>query len=269
MVMEINETLATENVAENVEQTTEEAAAQTQAETAEAEEEKLYSEREFNERFNAAVGKKLARQEAKLRKEYDKKYGRLASVVKAGLRTDSVDDATKQLEEFYTGNGIEIPKQAVYGDRETEILARVEAEEIIDSGMDEVIEEAERLNAIGVENMSKKDKALFLRLTNHIREDETSRALRAIGADERIYGSEEFKRFKAKFKSDTPITEVYEMFEGTLPKKEIKTPGSVKHTAAESGVKDYYTPEEISRLTEEELKDPEVWKTVRRSMTGS
>jgi hypothetical protein len=34
------------------------------------------------------------------------------------------------------------------------------------------------------------------------------------------------------------------------------------------GVKDYYSPEEIDRLTEEDLDDPQVWEAVRRSMTG-
>ena len=33
-------------------------------------------------------------------------------------------------------------------------------------------------------------------------------------------------------------------------------------------VKDYYSPEEIERLTEEDLDNPKVWEAVRRSMTG-
>ena len=36
----------------------------------------------------------------------------------------------------------------------------------------------------------------------------------------------------------------------------------------ESRKKDYYTPEEISKLSEEDLDDPEIWEAVRKSMTG-
>jgi hypothetical protein len=36
-----------------------------------------------------------------------------------------------------------------------------------------------------------------------------------------------------------------------------------------SGVKDYYSPEEIERLTEDDLRDPHVWEAVRRSMTSA
>ena len=43
--------------------------------------------------------------------------------------------------------------------------------------------------------------------------------------------------------------------------------GSMKQSQG-NVVKDYYTPEEIERLTEEDLDNPKVWEAVRRSMTG-
>jgi hypothetical protein len=43
--------------------------------------------------------------------------------------------------------------------------------------------------------------------------------------------------------------------------------GSMKQTPAK-GAKDYYSQEDIERLTEEDLDDPHVWEAVRRSMTG-
>ena len=51
------------------------------------------------------------------------------------------------------------------------------------------------------------------------------------------------------------------------PKKETKQIGSMKGVP-ESRKKDYYTPEEISKLSEEDLDDPEIWEAVRKSMTG-
>jgi hypothetical protein len=44
--------------------------------------------------------------------------------------------------------------------------------------------------------------------------------------------------------------------------------GSMKQQSPSSGVKDYYTPDEIDRLTIDDLKNPEVWNAVRNSMTG-
>jgi hypothetical protein len=43
--------------------------------------------------------------------------------------------------------------------------------------------------------------------------------------------------------------------------------GSMKN-APVNEVKDFYSAEEISKMTEEDLKNPKVWEAVRRSMTG-
>ena len=69
------------------------------------------------------------------------------------------------------------------------------------------------------------------------------------------------------FRSDIPISQIFENYRKTQPHKEFKTMGSMKQTQG-SGVKDYYSPEELERLTEEDLDDPKVWEAVRRSMTG-
>ena len=47
------------------------------------------------------VEKRLVRQENKLRKEYAKKYGKLETVVNAGLGTKDVNEAVDKLTEFY------------------------------------------------------------------------------------------------------------------------------------------------------------------------
>ena len=43
--------------------------------------------------------------------------------------------------------------------------------------------------------------------------------------------------------------------------------GSMRN-GVEPKVKDFYTPEEIERLTEADLDNEDVWNAVRRSMTG-
>lgn len=230
--------------------------------------EKVYTEEEFNSKLDEVIGKKLARREAKLRKEYDRKYGRLEEVLKAGTGKESVEEVTDTFEQFYTSKGVEIPKQPTYSSKDIEVLARAEADEVIRGGFEDVIEEAERLQEIGVENMTAREKAVFLALTEHIKATDTSREFAKIGVGADVYESKEFKEFAAMFKSDIPMTKVYEAYVKSQPKKEIKTMGSIKNTTAESGeLKDFYTPEEAKRFTVKDLdENPRLLGILEESM---
>ena len=251
-----NENLVAEEVTENVEQTTE----QTQVEEVAAE--KTYTQSEVNE----MMGKRLARQEAKIRKQYDKEYGDLAEVVKAGIGKESVSEATDTLRDFYIKKGIKMPeKQADM--RDIKILAESDAKEIIEDGFDEVVREVDRLTEKGVENMTPREKAMFKVLAEHRQTTENSQELEKIGVRKEVYNSQEFKDFAAQFNPNIPIAEIYKIYNQTKPKNNYQTIGSMKQSQ-ESKVKDYYSPEEIERLTEEDLDDPKVWEAVRRSMTG-
>lgn len=250
--MENNENFVTEEVTENVETTTEETPVKT------------YTQEEVNE----MMGKRLARKEAKIRKEYERKYGNLEEVLRAGTGKESVEELTDTFTDFYEKKGIQIRREPKYSDRESEILARAEAKDIIDAGFEEVVEEVERLNKIGLDKMNSKEKALFKTLAEHRLNAERANELGSMGVTEDVYGSNEFKEFAAKFNSNTSIKDIYDIYSKmNKPKKEFHTMGSMKQNQ-ESGVKDYYTPEEIERLTEEDLDNPQVWDAVRRSMTG-
>ena len=180
---------------------------------------------------------------------------------------ETVEEMTDTFSDFYRSKGIDIPKQPTYSKSDLEVLARVEADEIIKSGFEEVVEEADRLNDLGVENMTEREKAVFLKLTDHIKNTETGRELSKIGVKEDVYGSDEFKSFASKFDSRTPITEIYEIYNKTQPKKEFKTMGSMKSTATGGEVKDYYTPEEARRFTVEDFnRDPRLLAAVENSM---
>ena len=261
--MENNENLVLDGT-ENVEGiTTEETAEQV------TEPEKVYTQEDFDTRLEAAITKKTARLEAKIRKEYDRKYDPLVSVLKAGTGKNSIEEITEGLTQFYSEKGVNIPQQPSFSDKDTEILARAEAEEIIRSGFEEVIEEADRLKELGVKNMTEREKALFVKLTDHIKTTETNRELEKIGVSKDVYGSEEFKSFASKFNSDTPVTEIYQIYNQTKPKKNIKPMGSMKQSASDSGaVKDFYSYEEASKFTKEDFeKNPELYKRVCESMT--
>ena len=219
------------------------------------------------EQVDDMIAKKLARKEAKIRREYENKYSRLETVVNTGLGTNSIEESTSKLEEFYKRKGIDIPTAPTYSEREAELLAQGEADDIISAGYDEVVEEVDRLASIGVENMSARDKALFSKLATYRQAIEQENEVRALGISKDEINSQEFKDFSSKLNPNLSLKEKYEMYSQIKPKKETKKIGSVK-SGMTSQVKDYYSPEEIERLTEEDLDDPKVWEAVRKSMTG-
>ena len=76
----------------------------------------------------------------------------------------------------------------------------------------------------------------------------------------------EFTTFASQFNSNVPIKDVYTMWTKTQPTKKVEQMGSMKNTVPNK-VKDYYTEAEISKLTLDDLNDPDVWNAVRNSMT--
>lgn len=252
--MEENKNLVTEEVTEKTEQTAEE--------TQQAE--KTYTQEEVD----VIVGKAKARVRAKIQKENDRKYGDLIDTLKAGTGKEDVEEITDTFRDFYQKKGINISKKPEYSTKDVEILAAAEAGDIINSGFEEVCEEVDRLADIGVDNMSARDKALFKILAEHRQEAEKSRELSKIGVSKEVYNSQEFKDFAKQFVSNTPIADIYKIFAATQPKKEIKTMGSMKNSISDdSGVKEYYSPEEAKKFTQSEINNnPALLAAIERSM---
>jgi hypothetical protein len=255
VLMENEKILVPDEGAENTEQTVEKT-------------EKTYTEAEFNAKLDEVLGKKIARNEAKLRKEYDRKYGELETVLRAGMGKEDVGEITEDLRKFYGSKGVKIEKKPQYSAKDIEALAKADADEIIGYGDDEVAEEVDRLAALGADKMSARDKAVFKRLAEHRQKADMSRELSSLGVTEDVYNSEEFKEFKSMFDPKTPIAKVYETYAKTLPKKEFKNPGSMKTTTSgDSGVKDFYTYEESLKFTKKDFdKNPALYEAVCKSM---
>ena len=249
--MNENENLVTEEVAENVEHTTEETP-------------KTYTQEEVD----AIVGKRLARKEARIRKEYDRQYGDLVETLKAGTGKQNVEELNDTFAKFYESKGVKINKKPDYTEQDLETLAKADADEIIRGGFEDVVEEADRLNAIGVERMTAREKAVFSKLAAYVKDTEQSRELAKIGVTEDVYNSQGFKDFSSKFNPNTPIAEIYDIYAKTQPKKEIRTMGSMKNNnSADNGVKDFYTPEEARKFTRKELdENPALVAAIESSM---
>lgn len=220
------------------------------------------------EEVDAIVGKRIARKEAKIRKEYDRKYGDLENVLRAGTGMQSVEEMTEGFTQFYEGKGKTIPKRSEYSAKDLETLANAEANEFISAGYEDVVEETDRLAAIGVDKMSAREKAVFKVLAEHRANAERNKELSEIGITEEVYNSAEFKEFSSQFNSNVPMKKVYDLYQKTQPKKEFKTMGSMKNTdSADNSVKDYYSPEEAKKFTIEDFnKDPALYERVKKSM---
>jgi hypothetical protein len=253
---------------ENVEPTTEETEVQVE-QIADESAEKLYTQKDFDERVSKAIEKKMARREAKIRKEYERKYGDLENVLRAGTGEETVEKITDTFKSYYEGKGVSIPSQPQYNSKDIEILARAEAQEIIDSGLEDVTEELDRLTELGVPNMSAKEKAMYRQLADYHKTTTQSIELEKIGVTGDVYNSPDFKAFAGKFSASTPITEIYGIYAKTQPQKQIQTAGSMKNVPQkDTGVKDFYTVEEARRFTKADFdKNPELFKAVERSMT--
>ena len=225
---------------------------------------KTYTQEEVDD----IVGKRLARNTAKIRKEYTKKYGDLENVLKAGTGKDNLVELTDTFREFYTQKGIHIPSEPTYSGRDIEVLAKAEADDIINAGFEEVVEEVDRLAELGIENMSAREKQVFKELAEYRQNAERSNELSKLGVTEDVYNSKEFKDFASKFGTNTTITEIYEIYNKMQPKKEVRTMGSLKNnTTNDTGVKDFYTRDEALKFTKKDFdNNPELFKAVEKSM---
>ena len=249
--MDNMENLVAEQVTENVEHTTEQTP-------------KMFTQEEVNE----IVGKAKARTRAKVEKENERKYGSLMDTLKAGTGKETVEEVEDTFRQFYEKKGIPTPQKPTYSAADIEVLARAEANEIINSGYEEVVEEVDRLSDIGYDRLTAREKVVFKTLAEHRQAAEIGQELAKLGVTKDVYDSKQFKEFAGKFNPSTPIAEIYEIYSSRQEKKEYKTMGSMKtNSSGDTGVKDFYTVEEAKKFTKADFdKNPALYAAIERSM---
>ena len=260
--MEDNKELVNET--ENVELPTEEVVVTEEV----IEQPKTYTEDELNARVDELLAKKIARKEARIRKEYDKKYGKLENVLRAGTGEDDLNTITNTLSNFYTKKGIQIPTEPTYSESDMKVLANAEAQSIIDSGFDEVVEEVDRLAELGVDNMTSREKLVFTKLAEYRQSEQDRKELAKIGVSEAALEDKDFIEFAEKLNPNMSTKEKYEMYTQYKPKPKVETMGSMKNTTSnDTGVKDFYTRDEALKFTKKDFdKNPALFKAVENSM---
>lgn len=284
--MEQEEMLEQTNEAENVEtETTEEITeeginltdtTETEKETVEEKTEVKKTLRElleenpdYQEELTETIIKpRLARKDREYQKELSK-YKDTDNVLRATLNVKEGEDVNQKLREAYEADGIELPSRYEPGlnDRDIERLGIGDAEDIIVLGNNAMKAEANRLANIGYANLNPREKATFNRLANELTSRKEKSELKRLGAPEDLLNDDRFIQFKKQFNSNASMETIYGMYQKQYtPKKDISPMGSMKDTNQKVvNEKDFYSPEDVKNLTDDDWKKPGIWEKVRAS----
>lgn len=236
----------------------------TDVDTEETKEEQPKGRFYTDEEVNSIVDKRVARKMRKYEKQMAE-YEDTENVLKSALEVDNISDANKKLRNYYQEQGYELPeRKSSYSERELNILAKAEADEIIEEGYDSMLEEANRLAKIGYQNLNQKEKLIFMTLGDELDKQNDTRELKKIGVAEEVLKNSDFIEFRNMFDKKTPIDKVYGLYKNQQPKPKVELPGSMKNTSVKDE-KEYLTPEEVVALTPEDWEKPGMWEKVRKS----
>ena len=255
---------------EQLEETDESVEEEKEEPTQDEEKGKFYTDEELNELVNEIADRRVARKMKKYEQQMAK-YKDTENVLKSQIGGENIDEVNANLRKIYEEDGRTLPKEYKYeNDRDLYILGRNDAEDFIKDGLEATEEEANRLARIGYKNLNAREQSLFNALCENITEIKNEKELLKLGASKDLLQDKDFVEFKKQFNVETPIKNIYELYiNNKKPVKEVKTPGSlVGKSNSNNGVKDYYTYEEASKFTREELEsNPELFKAIENSMS--
>ena len=228
----------------------------------------LKSNPEYQEEFNSLVKTRLDRKDREFERELSK-YKDTENVLKSTLGANDITEANKKLREYYENEGIKLPDVYKPGlsSRENEILGKADAQDFINEGYDSMLNEANRLAAKEYKNLNERERFTFNALAQALTEENEKRELLKIGAKEEVLKDKKFIDFKNKFNSKTPIGDIYNLYLVQDNKTKPTPMGSMKDTTAQKEIKDYYSPDDVKKLTDEEWAKPGVFEKALASMS--
>lgn len=227
-------------------------------------------ERIINERVNSILPNKIEREKRRIEKDYREKlskYEETESILSAGLGTKDIVESNQKMREFYQEQGIDIPayQRPRYSEEDEKALGELDAKKVISLGFDEMQEEANNLASIGMDKMTPRQKVMFTTLASELTYQKQKKELAQIGVKEEVLNNSEFKEFANQFNSKTSMKNIYEMYVKMKPQKQFEQIGSMKNNK-EPAQKDYFTNEEIAKMTDKELE--ENWEAIRKFQTS-
>lgn len=240
------------------------------AEKTAEETQKTYTEDEFKKQLQAELDKilpsKIERAKAKAKREYESRVNEAEGLLMASVGATTYEDARTKLTDLLSRKGVSVPQRAEpqYSERELNLIANADADDVIADGYAEISSEIERLNG---KELSARDKIYFDRLTKAKYQIDEEKELASIGISKADIDNDDYRDFAKNLDSRLSTKQKYELFEKYRPKAEKVNIGSLNATPSAGSVyKEYYTPEEASKLTREDLKDPKIEEAVTRSM---
>lgn len=242
----------------------------------EDESEKLYTKAEMDAEIERISKERETRaykkSERKAQKEIDK-YKGIVNTLKVGMGKDNLDELSNSLKDFYKEQGIDIPEKNSLSEKEETILAKAYAQEIIELGEDEINEVASTIYNKPLERRTTREKVIFNELGQYMMNKKAEDDLRSKGIDINVLQDTEFKKFASKFSSTTALSEIYDMYSKINSNREAEkriappSTGSVRNTAKSiDKYREDYTPEEVEKISMDELNDPKLMRAVERSM---
>lgn len=228
----------------------------------------LKSNPDYQQEFSDMMKTRLDRQERNFQKELSK-YKDTENVLKSTLGASDIEEANKKLREYYENEGIKLPEVYKPGlsSREIEVLAKADAQDFINEGYDSMLNEANRLAAKEYKNLNDRERIIFNTLAEELNKENFKRELLKVGAKEDVLNDKDFINFRNQFNSKTPIGDIYNLYLQTHNSKQKPTPmGSMKDTTAKKDIKDYYSPDDVNKLTDEDWAKPGVFEKALASM---
>lgn len=246
----------------------------TSEEQEEKEQPKMLTEQEANVLAEKIAKERESRAWRKAEREKNrelKDYNEILNTLKVGMETDNIEEIKTSLKNFYKDQGVTIPETNRLSEREEKILAEADAKEIIELGEDEINRVANDIYNKPLEKRSVREKVIFEKLGNYVMEERAKKSLVEKGIDTSILEDNEFKKFASKFNANTLLSDIYDMYSKiNEPKEKVERPkstGSVKTIATTNEVKEFYTPEEVSKFSMKDLDNPQLMKAVENSMS--
>ena len=224
---------------------------------------KTFTQEEVNEMFE----KRIKRERKKLDRQYqDKlsKYEELAYLTQKGLEVDNFEEALDKTRQFYDEKGIKYSPKS--NNKDEEILANAYAQEIIDEcdSIEDLEDAISNINKKG-DKLSERDSFIIKGLDREIKQRQRLSQLSELGVSEDVYNSSEFRSFESKFNENTPISDIYELYNTTQKSKsQFKNPGSMKSVPS-AEKKDFISEKEYDRMTDKEIE--ENMELIRNSMS--
>lgn len=232
--------------------------------------EKVPTEEEIQSRIDKAVETRLKR-ERRENERKNKSLYQIEDALKKGLGVEDRAEILNKLNEFY-----EIPATNTPNVKDEEFLGKAYAQEIIDEGdIQEIEDEANRIASIPRDKRSARENAMFNALCEKLVSNKQENELKNNGIGLEILSDKQFNSFRSKLNSDVSILEAVDMFnrlkqtEQENKKEKPASPGSAKSkgTTADNVVKEFYTFEEAKQFSRDELnKRPKLFEAIKRSM---